>query len=71
MTRKLLLSVSALGLAEVAASARQVESLGEHTGRLLHAAGVDVDFAPVFDVDAETTNPVIGPAARPAVMAAE
>jgi len=46
-----------------AASARQVEALGEYTGRVLHAAGVDIDWAPVFDVDAETTNPVIGPRA--------
>ena len=45
------------------ATARQVESLGEFTGRVLRAHGVDVDFAPVFDVDAEPTNPVIGPRA--------
>lgn len=45
------------------ATARQVESLGEYTGRVLHAHGVDVDFAPVFDVDAESVNPVIGPRA--------
>lgn len=45
------------------ATARQVESLGEYTGRVLAAHGVDVDFAPVFDVDAEATNPVIGPRA--------
>jgi beta-N-acetylhexosaminidase len=45
------------------ATARQVESLGEYTGRVLNAHGVDVDFAPVFDVDAEATNPVIGPRA--------
>jgi beta-N-acetylhexosaminidase len=45
------------------ATARQVESLGEYTGRVLHAYGVDVDFAPVFDVDTESTNPVIGPRA--------
>jgi beta-N-acetylhexosaminidase len=45
------------------ATARQVESLGEYTGRVLNAHGIDVDFAPVFDVDAESTNPVIGPRA--------
>lgn len=45
------------------ATARQVEALGEYTGRVLRAHGVDVDFAPVFDVDAEPTNPVIGPRA--------
>src|SRR5215471_4401869 len=45
------------------ATARQVESLGEYTGRVLNAHGVDVDFAPVFDVDAEAANPVIGPRA--------
>jgi len=45
------------------ATSRQVEALGEYTGRVLHAHGVDVDFAPVFDVDAEPTNPVIGPRA--------
>src|SRR5262245_7896609 len=46
-----------------AGTARQVEALGEHTGRVLRAHGVDVDFAPVFDVDAEPVNPVIGPRA--------
>jgi beta-N-acetylhexosaminidase len=41
----------------------EVEALGAYTGRCLRALGVDVDFAPVLDVDAEPANPVIGPRA--------
>ena len=46
-----------------AAGAAEVEALGEYSGRCLRALGVDVDFAPVLDVDAEPVNPVIGPRA--------
>jgi beta-glucosidase-like glycosyl hydrolase len=41
----------------------EVASLGAYTGRCLRALGVDVDFAPVLDVDSEPVNPVIGPRA--------
>ncbi len=36
------------------------ETLGRLTGRELRAVGVDLDFAPVLDVDTNPSNPVIG-----------
>jgi beta-glucosidase-like glycosyl hydrolase len=39
------------------------ERFGRETGRALGELGIDVDFAPVFDVDREPANPVIGPRA--------
>src|SRR5689334_18020679 len=44
-----------------AASATEVERIGAAVGSWLAAAGVDVNFAPVLDVDVESRNPVIGP----------
>ena len=44
-----------------AASETEVERIGAAVGGWLSAAGVDVNFAPVLDVDAESRNPVIGP----------
>ena len=44
-----------------AASETEIERIGAAVGGWLSAAGVDVDFAPVLDVDAESRNPVIGP----------
>lgn len=46
-----------------AASEAEVHAIAEHLGRSLRRIGVDVDFAPVFDVDSEAANPVIGPRA--------
>ncbi|MEP7027383.1 MAG: glycoside hydrolase family 3 N-terminal domain-containing protein [Candidatus Eisenbacteria bacterium] len=43
------------------ASETEIERIGAAVGGWLSAAGVDVDFAPVLDVDAESRNPVIGP----------
>src|SRR5262245_45010287 len=44
-----------------AASETEIERIGAAVGSWLSAAGVDVHFAPVLDVDVETRNPVIGP----------
>ncbi len=44
-----------------AASAHEVERISATVGTWLAALGVDVNFAPVLDVDSEPTNPVIGP----------
>ena len=44
-----------------AASETEMERIGATVGSWLAAAGVDVNFAPVLDVDVESRNPVIGP----------
>jgi beta-N-acetylhexosaminidase len=44
-----------------AASAMEVERISATVGTWLAAMGVDVNFAPVLDVDSEPVNPVIGP----------
>ena len=44
-----------------AASETEIERIGAAVGSWLSAAGIDVDFAPVLDVDVESRNPVIGP----------
>jgi beta-N-acetylhexosaminidase len=36
------------------------EALGRAMGRELAAAGIDIDFAPVLDVDSNPANPIIG-----------
>lgn len=43
-----------------AGSASAAERAGELTGRALRAAGVNVNFAPVLDVNTNPANPVIG-----------
>jgi beta-glucosidase-like glycosyl hydrolase len=56
-----------------AASEVEVERIGAVLGSWLAAYGVDVNFAPVLDVDVEARNPVIGPRAfgrEPARVAA-
>jgi beta-N-acetylhexosaminidase len=44
-----------------AASETEVERIGATVGGWLSAAGIDVNFAPVLDIDVESRNPVIGP----------
>jgi len=44
-----------------AASETEVERIGSAVGSWLAAAGIDVNFAPVLDIDVESRNPVIGP----------
>jgi len=44
-----------------AASETEVERIGSAVGSWLAAAGIDVNFAPVLDIDLESRNPVIGP----------
>ncbi len=39
---------------------QQVRQVGENAGRMLRAMGVNVNFAPVMDVNIEPLNPVIG-----------
>src|SRR5260221_3330083 len=46
-----------------AATEVEVERIGAALGAWLTAYGVDVNFAPVLDVDVEAKNPVIGPRA--------
>ena len=41
-------------------SADIARSFGESVGSELRAAGIDIDFAPVLDVDTNPVNPVIG-----------
>jgi len=45
------------------ASETEVERIGSAVGSWLAAAGIDVNFAPVLDIDLESRNPVIGPRA--------
>jgi beta-glucosidase-like glycosyl hydrolase len=45
------------------ANTEEVRSLAWGMGDTLRSGGVDVDFAPVYDVDREPANPVIGPRA--------
>lgn len=55
-----------------AASETEVERIAATVGNWLTALGVDVNFAPVLDVDSEAANPVIGPrsfGADPALVA--
>jgi beta-glucosidase-like glycosyl hydrolase len=44
-----------------AASAGEVRAIATELGRELISRGVNLDFAPVYDVDLEPANPVIGP----------
>src|SRR5690348_8379611 len=44
-----------------AATETELERVGATVGSWLAALGVDVNFAPVLDVDVEARNPVIGP----------
>jgi len=37
-----------------------VEAVGRAMGRELRAVGIDIDFAPVLDVDSNPSNPIIG-----------
>jgi beta-N-acetylhexosaminidase len=46
-----------------AASDHEIERIAATVGGWLCALGVDVNFAPVLDVDGATANPVIGPRA--------
>jgi beta-N-acetylhexosaminidase len=41
-------------------ASRVAEAVGESIGAELRAVGIDIDFAPVLDVDSNPDNPVIG-----------
>ncbi len=41
-------------------ASRVAEAVGEHMGTELRAVGIDINFAPVLDVDSNPDNPVIG-----------
>lgn len=41
-------------------SKQQVKKIAEHLGKALASNGIDIDFAPVMDVNSNAANPVIG-----------
>ncbi len=43
-----------------AGGAEQIEAVGERLGRVLKSVGVNIDFAPVLDVNIDPRNPIIG-----------
>ncbi len=47
-------------VARAVGDASTAEALGRAMGRELAAAGIDIDFAPVLDVDSNPDNPIIG-----------
>ncbi len=43
-----------------AGGAEQIEAVGKRLGRVLKSVGVNIDFAPVLDVNIDPRNPIIG-----------